>query len=109
MSTWHEHPEALKAVCVLPFGSFDGATAAGINLFDAVIHQWDIVVGAGMDHEISEKLAVVALGVAGLLVTDEARRSGHYAAPVLAPVGAPLSVWLLAATGRQEQTVAPKP
>jgi hypothetical protein len=32
-------------VCVLPFGSFDGATAAGINLFDAVVHQWDIAVG----------------------------------------------------------------
>jgi hypothetical protein len=32
-------PGALTAVCVLPFGSFDGATAAGINLLDPVIHQ----------------------------------------------------------------------
>ena len=37
--SWHEHPGALTAVCVLPFGSFDGATAAGISLFDAVIQR----------------------------------------------------------------------
>ena len=73
-STWREHPEALTAVCVLPFGSFDGATAAGINLFDAVIHQWDIATGAGIDHQISEELAVIALSVAPLLVTEGARR-----------------------------------
>jgi uncharacterized protein (TIGR03086 family) len=99
--SWHEHPGALTAVCALPFGSFDGATAAGINLFDAVIHQWDIAVGAGIDHEMSEELAAVALRVAGLLLTDEARLSGHYAAPFLPPAGAPPSVRLLAATGRQ--------
>lgn len=106
-STWREHPGALTAVCVLPFGSFDGATAAGINLFDAVIHQWDIAVGAGIDHTISEELAVVALSVAPLLVTGQARRSGHYAAPALPPAGAPPSARLLAATGRQQQTAAP--
>jgi uncharacterized protein (TIGR03086 family) len=99
--SWHEPPGALTAVCALPFGSFDGATAAGINLFDAVIHQWDIAVGAGIDHEMSEELAAVALRVAGLLLTDEARLSGHYAAPFLPPAGAPPSVRLLAATGRQ--------
>jgi uncharacterized protein (TIGR03086 family) len=99
-STWREHPEALTAVCNLPFGSFDGPTAAGINLFDAVIHQWDIAVGAGIDHTISEDLAVVALGVAPLLVTGQARRSGHYAAPALPLAGAPPSAQLLAVTGR---------
>jgi uncharacterized protein (TIGR03086 family) len=100
-SAWGEHPEALTAVCVLPFGSFDGATAAGINLFDAVIHQWDIATGAGIDYQISEELAAVALSVAALLVTDEARRSGHYGVPVVPPAAAPPSVRLLAATGRQ--------
>jgi uncharacterized protein (TIGR03086 family) len=98
--TWREHPEALSAVCVLPFGSFDGATAAGINLFDVVIHQWDIAAGAGIDHTINEELALVALSVAPLLVTGQARRSGHYAAPVLIPAGAPPSAQLLATTGR---------
>ena len=106
-STWREHPGALTAVCVLPFGSFDGATAAGINLFDAVIHQWDIAAGAGIDHTISEELAVVAFSVAPLLVTGQARLSGHYAAPALPPAGAPPSARLLAATGRQQQTAAP--
>ncbi len=98
---WREHPGALTAVCVLPFGSFDGATAAGISLFDAVIHQWDIAVGAGVDHAISEELAVVALSVAPLLVTSQARRSGQYAAPAPLPAGAPPSARLLAVTGRQ--------
>ena len=107
--TWREHPGALTAVCVLPFGSFDGATAAGINLFDAVIHQWDIAVGAGIDHTISEELAVVALGVAPLLVTGQARLSGHYAAPAVPRVGAPPSARLLAATGRQQQTATLQP
>lgn len=100
VSSWREHPGALTAVCVLPFGSFDGATAAGINLFDAVIHQWDIAVGAGIDHPVSEELAVVALSVAPLLVTGQARLSGHYAAPALPPAGAPPSARPLAATGR---------
>lgn len=108
-STWRVHPGALTAVCVLPFGSFDGATAAGINLFDAVIHQWDIAAGAGIDHTISEELAVVAFSVAPLLVTGQARLSGHYAAPALPPAGAPPSARLLAATGRQQQTAAPQP
>ena len=106
-SAWREHPAALTAVCVLPFGSFDGATAAGISLFDAVIHQWDIAVGAGIDHTISEELAVVALGVAPLLVTRQARLSGHYAAPARPLAGAPPSGQLLAVTGRQHKTAAP--
>jgi uncharacterized protein (TIGR03086 family) len=99
--SWQDHPGALTAACVLPFGSFDGATAAGISLFDAVVHQWDIAAGAGIDYEMGEELAAVALSLAGLLVTDEARLSGHYDAPNLPPAGAPPSVRLLAATGRQ--------
>lgn len=86
---------------MLSFVSFGGATAAGINLFDAVIHQWDIAVGAGVDHAISEELAVVALSVAPLLVTSQARRSGQYAAPAPLPAGAPPGARLLAVTGRQ--------
>jgi uncharacterized protein (TIGR03086 family) len=98
---WQEHPAALTAVCVLPFGSFDGATAAGISLFDAVVHQWDIAVGAGLDHEMNGDLAAVALSVASLLVTTEARLSGRYAPPFRLPASAPASARLLAATGRR--------
>lgn len=103
--SWREHPEALTAVCVLPFGSFDGATAAGISLLDTVVHQWDIATGAGLDHQISEELAVAALSVAGVLVTGEARLSGHYAAPVSVPAGAPPSIRLLAVTGRRPEAI----
>jgi uncharacterized protein (TIGR03086 family) len=101
IEAWHTHPAALQAVCVLPFGSFDGATAAGINLFDALVHQWDIAVGVGVDHEISDELALVALGVSDLVVTEEARRSGQFGTPVLPAVGTRPGARLLAATGRQ--------
>jgi len=100
LRAWNEHPEALEATCVLPFGSFDGATAAGINLFDAVIHQWDIAVGAHIDHTMNEELAAVAFQVAELLVTDDARRSGQYAPPGVSRPDAPPRVRLLDLTGR---------
>jgi uncharacterized protein (TIGR03086 family) len=81
LGSWRDQPGALGAVCILPFGRFDGATAAGINLFDAVVHRWDIAVGADLDQEMNDELAAVALPVARLLVTDEARRAGHYGPP----------------------------
>jgi uncharacterized protein (TIGR03086 family) len=102
LRAWREHPESVQAVCVLPFGYFDGATAAGINLFDAVVHQWDIAVGAGVDHEIDEELATVALIVADLLVTDEARRHGHYAPSMVMDPDARPGDRLLAVAGRAE-------
>jgi uncharacterized protein (TIGR03086 family) len=107
VAAWRAHPEALKAVCVLPFGSFDGATAAGINLFDAVVHQWDIATGAGIDLDLSDELALVALRVSDLLLTEAARRTGQFSAPVLAAGGARPSVRLLAATGRRPGTGRP--
>jgi hypothetical protein len=54
-----------------------------------------------LDMTTSEELAAAALGVASLLVTDKARLPGHYAAPIPVPAGAPPSVRLLAAAGRQ--------
>jgi hypothetical protein len=36
LSEWDRHPDALEAICLLPFGSFDGRTVARINVFDAV-------------------------------------------------------------------------
>ena len=101
MAAWHAHPEALVAVCVLSFGSFDGATAAGINLFDAVVHQWDIATGAGVEPEFNDDLALVALRVSDVLVTETARRVGQFGTPVVPVVGTRPSVRLLAATGRR--------
>jgi uncharacterized protein (TIGR03086 family) len=101
MDAWRDHPDVLETVCILPFGRFDGATAAGINLFDAVIHQWDIAVGADLDQQMNDALAAVALPVAGLLVTDEARRSGHYGASIASGPDAPPRARLLALAGRR--------
>jgi len=109
VNAWRAHPEALEAVCVLPFGSFDGATAAGINLVDAVVHSWDIATGAGVEPAMSEDLAGVALRIVDLLVTDEARHGGHYAAAIVPPLGVPGSARLLAATGRLPRPATPAP
>ena len=101
LEAWRDHPEVLETVCILPFGRFDGATAAGINLFDAVVHQWDIAAGADLDHAVNDDLSAVALPVARLLVTDEARRSDHYGAPVAPGPDALPSARLLALVGRR--------
>jgi len=101
IGSWRAHPEALDTVCILPFGQFDGATAAGINLFDAVVHQWDIAIGADLDHEVNDELAAVALPVAQLLVTDEARRAGHYAMPAASGPDSRPGDRLLAWAGRR--------
>jgi uncharacterized protein (TIGR03086 family) len=101
LNEWERHPEALHGVCLLPFGSFDGRSAAAINVFDAVVHQWDIAVGASVAHDIDEHLAVVALGGAALFVNDAARAAGHFTAPHNVPADASAATRLLAIAGRQ--------
>jgi hypothetical protein len=71
-----------------------------MNLFDTVIHQWDIATGAGVHQQLNDDLALVALKVADLLVTDEARASGQFAVSEPPPPGASPSVRLLVVTGR---------
>jgi hypothetical protein len=61
-------------------------------------------LGSGIAGQLSEALLSAARP---LLVTGQARLSGHYAAPALPRAGAPPSARLLAATGRQQQTAAP--
>jgi uncharacterized protein (TIGR03086 family) len=97
LAAWRDHPDALNRTCTLSFGCFDGATAAGINVFDATVHHWDIS-GRLPDHP---GLIAASLVVARLLTTDEARRSGQYAAEVTPAPGAAAGARLLALTGRQ--------
>ncbi len=103
LGSWRDHPRALETVCILPFGRFDGATAAGISLFDAVVHRWDIAVGADLDHAMNDELAAVALPVAQLLVTDGARRAGHYGPPLASGPDAAPGARLLALAGRRRE------
>jgi uncharacterized protein (TIGR03086 family) len=97
LEAWRANPGALERVCVLPFGSFDGATAAGINLFDVVVHGWDVATGAGVPYDLDPALAVVAYPVAVLLTAEP---GGQFAPPVRPPAGAGPLVRLLALTGR---------
>jgi uncharacterized protein (TIGR03086 family) len=75
---WAAHPEALDRTCLLPFGDFDGTTAAAINLFDAVVHEWDLATALGGPWQPADGAVEAALLVAELLVTPEARASGQF-------------------------------
>ena len=95
---WTDHPEALARTCRLPFGEFDGETAAGINLFDAVVHGWDITVALRLPWQPDERATEVSLHVADLLVTPAARGGGQFGSP--RTTGATPRDRLLALTGR---------
>ena len=95
---WRGHPDALGRTCRLPFGDFDGATAAGINLLDAVVHGWDISTTTDQPWFPEPRAVELSLEVAELLVTPAARESGQFGPPGRAeptPFGR-----LLASTGR---------
>lgn len=99
-TAWRDHPDALNRVCRLPFGVFSGATVAAINLFDVVVHGWDIAAGGDVEHRVDEALAEFVLPIAIMLATPDARASGHYAEPSLVGVDASAPARLLAVTGR---------
>jgi uncharacterized protein (TIGR03086 family) len=97
-AAWTDNPVALSRVCHLPFGRFDGATVAGINLFDAVVHGWDLATAAGVSWEIGDGAVLLALATCDLLVTPEARATGQFGDPRL-DAGSTMQR-LLARTGR---------
>jgi len=108
-AVWRARPDALARVCTLPFGAFNGAAAAAINLFDVVVHGWDIAIGAGIGARIDEPVAEFLLPIASALVTLEARSGGQYAVAETVGAAAPASVRLLAVTGRSERPNIPVP
>jgi uncharacterized protein (TIGR03086 family) len=99
-ATWRAHPEAMTRVCHLPFGRFDGATAAGINLFDVVVHGWDVATAVGVAWPIDDRAVAMALDVCDLLVTDEARTAGQFGRPRPRTASTSAMRELLARTGR---------
>jgi uncharacterized protein (TIGR03086 family) len=70
-----------RAICRLPFGDFPGEYAARINLFDVLVHGWDLASAVGLTYTPPTPLVVMALEVAERLVTPVAVATGQYRAP----------------------------
>jgi uncharacterized protein (TIGR03086 family) len=99
---WDE-PNHAPSTCRLPFGEFPAAFAADINLFDALVHGWDIASAVALPFAMPEPLVGIALCVAEQLCTTEAIWAGHYGPPgEVGAGGFPLTpaTRLLVLTGR---------
>ena len=92
----------LRRTCRLPFGEFSAGQAAAINLFDALVHVWDLASAVAEPlPPPSDELVQIALCVAEELVTPAAVDAGFYRHPEQAAPAA--SAWdaLLLRTGRR--------
>jgi len=67
----------------LSFGTFDAATAAAVNAFDALVHGWDVAAANGIAYEPDADLVAAATAVAERLVWQEQqyRRPPPHATP----------------------------
>jgi uncharacterized protein (TIGR03086 family) len=92
--------DAVPNLCRLPFGTFDGCTAAAINAFDVSVHGWDLAQAVGASYMVDDSDAALALDVARLLVTTSARRDGHYRTEARVAASASIFDQVLALTGR---------
>jgi uncharacterized protein (TIGR03086 family) len=88
----------LSRTCHLSFGSFPAPLAAGINLFDALTHAWDVSVATGIELDCPDEVWDAALQVARVVVSPRDLR--HYAPEQMAAVDAPPAAQLLAFLGR---------
>lgn len=68
----------MARACTLPFGVFPSDVAAGINLFDALAHAWDMATAVGAALECSDALWSVGLDSARTVIGDH-RDPAHYA------------------------------
>jgi uncharacterized protein (TIGR03086 family) len=71
-------PQPSRRVCHLPFGDFSADEAADINLFDVVVHGWDLATAGELDYSVPASLSDRALAVAERLVTPAAVAAGQY-------------------------------
>jgi uncharacterized protein (TIGR03086 family) len=71
-------PAPDRPMCRLPFGDFPGEYAARINLFDVLVHGWDLANAVGRAYDPSPSLVLLALDVADRLVTPDALAAGQY-------------------------------
>jgi uncharacterized protein (TIGR03086 family) len=67
--------------CRLPFGTFQASEAAGINLFDALAHTWDIAAPIGVDLAQDHPVWLEGLDAA-TAVMERSRDREHYAAAI---------------------------
>jgi len=69
-------------ICRLPFGQFTAFDIAAINLFDVLVHAWDLATAVNLTVvSPPQDLVTVANSVACRLVTPEAIGMGIYARP----------------------------
>lgn len=69
-----------RRICHLPFGQFPAFEAAAINVFDVVVHAWDLATAVGAaPRPPPSRLVELAASVADRLVTEEAVSLGFYA------------------------------
>jgi uncharacterized protein (TIGR03086 family) len=85
--------------CELSFGSFSADQAAGINLFDALAHGWDVAVVLGLDWDCAEDLWICGLDAAKAVIGEQ-RDLAHYANEMPMPPDASNRERLLAFLGR---------
>jgi uncharacterized protein (TIGR03086 family) len=71
--------------CRLSFGTFPAGLAAGLNLFDALAHTWDIATATGVTLHCGDDLWTAGLQAARIVI-GPSRDARHYAAEI--PLGA---------------------
>jgi uncharacterized protein (TIGR03086 family) len=67
--------------CHLPFGVFPALEAAAVNMFDVLVHGWDIAEAVDRPYRIPPDLLPGAISMARRLVTADAMATGQFAAP----------------------------
>jgi uncharacterized protein (TIGR03086 family) len=90
--------------CHLPFGVFPALEAAAVNMFDVLVHGWDIADAVDSSYRIPGALLPGAIRVAQRLVNANAVAAGQFAAVTSAAgvAESPVSVkGLMELTGRR--------
>jgi uncharacterized protein (TIGR03086 family) len=66
--------------CHLPFGVFPALEAAAVNMFDVLVHGWDIADAVDRSYRIPADLLPGAIWAVRRLVTADAVAAGQFAA-----------------------------
>jgi uncharacterized protein (TIGR03086 family) len=66
--------------CHLPFGVFTAAEAATVNMFDVLVHGWDIADAVSRPYRIPDDLLPSAIEMGRRLVSVDAVAAGQFAA-----------------------------
>jgi uncharacterized protein (TIGR03086 family) len=67
--------------CRLPFGDFSPDDAAAINMFDAIVHGWDLSRAIGATFDVPIELVGAGAEIARSIITPASIRTGHYGEP----------------------------